>query len=515
MSDRISLLESLIARARKLGAEHADAVVFDSVSSSVSFRLGKLEEVDRSESSDLGLRVFIGKRQAAVASNDMSSHALEQLAERAVAMARTTPEDPFCGLAPSDQLARTFRDLDLEDKVEPSSEKLVELARSCEGAALGTAGITNSEGAGAGWGRGAVALVTSDGFAGAYATTSVSVSVSVIAGEGTGMERDYEFSSARHLADLGDPQEVGRNAASMALKRLNARRVKSQSVPVVFDPRTANSMLGHFAGAIVNVRDVTQQKIESEMQNTFISVISHELKTPVSIIKGYAEMLARPDVTWRPEQIRDSLQIIIEEADRLGNEINSLLDVSRMQLNALHLELSSWPIQALIEQVCVRFAAQAERSGVHLEVRISEDIPDVFADREKTRLVCENLITNAMKYSPSGGTIRIQGRRDQALAIISVTDQGIGIPLEEQGKIFDRFYRVDNRVSRETQGFGIGLFLAKSIVEAQKGQIWVESRPQQGARFSFSLPLSTSRIGGTVEIADDVVIDLSSGEEST
>jgi PmbA protein len=165
-------------------------------------------------------------------------------------MARTTPEDPFCGLAPSDQLARTFKDLDLEDKVEPSSEKLVELARSCEGAALGTAGITNSEGAGAGWGRGAVALVTSDGFAGAYATTSVSVSVSVIAGEGTGMERDYEFSSARHLADLGDAQEVGRNAASMALKRLNARRVKSQSVPVVFDPRTANSIIGHLAGAI-------------------------------------------------------------------------------------------------------------------------------------------------------------------------------------------------------------------------------------------------------------------------
>jgi PAS domain S-box-containing protein len=299
------------------------------------------------------------------------------------------------------------------------------------------------------------------------------------------------------------------HAEGWILSRDGRRRYIQSTYTIQRDPN------GHFAGAIVNVRDVTQQKIESEMQNTFISVISHELKTPVSIIKGYAEMLARPDVTWRPEQIRDSLQIIIEEADRLGNEINSLLDVSRMQLNALHLELSSWPIQALIEQVCVRFAAQAERSGVHLEVRISEDIPDVFADREKTRLVCENLITNAMKYSPSGGTIRIQGRRDQALAIISVTDQGIGIPLEEQGKIFDRFYRVDNRVSRETQGFGIGLFLAKSIVEAQKGQIWVESRPQQGARFSFSLPLSTSRIGGTVEIADDVVIDLSSGEEST
>ena len=130
MHDRISLLESLIARARRLGAEQADAVVFDSVSSSVSFRLGQLEEVERSESVDLGLRVFIGRQQAAVASNDMTPGALDQLAERAVAMARTTPEDPYCGLAPAELLARTFPNLDLEDKDEPPSERLVELARS-------------------------------------------------------------------------------------------------------------------------------------------------------------------------------------------------------------------------------------------------------------------------------------------------------------------------------------------------------------------------------------------------
>ncbi|MEQ1754964.1 MAG: TldD/PmbA family protein [Micropepsaceae bacterium] len=253
MSDRISLLESLIAKAKRLGAEDADAVVFDSVSSNVSYRLGKLEEVERSESNDLGLRVFIGKRQAAVASTDMSSRALDQLAERAVAMAKTTPEDPFCGLAPRELLAKSFRDLDLEDKVEPSSSRLVELARNCEGAAREVKGITNSEGASAGWGRGAVALVTSGGFAGRYATTSISVSVSVIAGEGTNMERDYDFSSSRHVADLGDAQQVGRNAAAMALKRLNARRVKSQSVPVIFDPRAGNSMLGHLAGAINGV----------------------------------------------------------------------------------------------------------------------------------------------------------------------------------------------------------------------------------------------------------------------
>lgn len=253
MTDRISLLESLIAKAKRLGAEEADAVVFDSVSSSVSYRLGKLEEVERSESSDLGLRVFIGKQQAAVASTDLSARALDQLAERAVAMAKTTPEDPYCGLAPRDRLAKSFRDLDLEDKSEPSSSRLVELARDCEASAREVPGITNSEGAGAGWGRGAVALVTSGGFAGGYATTNISVSVSVLAGEGTHMERDYDFSSARHGADLGDPQAVGRSAAERTLRRMNPRRVKSQSVPVIFDPRAGNSLVGHLAGAINGV----------------------------------------------------------------------------------------------------------------------------------------------------------------------------------------------------------------------------------------------------------------------
>ncbi|MEQ1863158.1 MAG: metallopeptidase TldD-related protein [Micropepsaceae bacterium] len=253
MTDRISLLETLIAKAKRLGAEAADAVVFDSVSSSVSYRLGKLEELERSESQDLGLRVFIGKQQAAVASTDLSARALDLLAERAVAMARTTPADPYCGLAPRELLAKTWPTLDLEDSQEPSSERLVELAKNCEGAAREVSGITNSEGASAGWGRGAVALVTSEGFAGGYATTNISVSVSVLAGEGTHMERDYDFSSARHGADLGDPQAVGRNAAERTLKRLNPRKVKSQSVPVIFDPRVSNSIIGHLAGSINGV----------------------------------------------------------------------------------------------------------------------------------------------------------------------------------------------------------------------------------------------------------------------
>jgi PmbA protein len=253
MTDRLNLLTDLIAKAKRLGADAADAVVFDSISSGVSYRLGKLEEVERSESSDLGLRVFIGKQQAAVSSSDLSAKAIDQLAERAVAMARTTPEDPYCGLAPRELLAKKWPELDLEDKHEPSSERLVELARNCEGAAREVPGITNSEGASAGWGRGAVALATSEGFAGGYASTSVSVSVSVIAGEGTSMERDYDFSSAHHLADLGDAQKVGLSAAERTLKRLNPRKVKSQAVPVVFDPRVSNSIVGHLAGAINGV----------------------------------------------------------------------------------------------------------------------------------------------------------------------------------------------------------------------------------------------------------------------
>jgi len=248
--DHLNLLDNLIAKAKRLGADAADAVVFHSASMSVSYRLGKLEDVERSESQDLGLRVFIGKHQAAVASTDLSPRALDALAERAVAMAKTTPEDKYCGLAPRELLAKSWPELDLSDGQEPSSTQLVDFAQACEAAALAVPGITNSEGANAGWGKGAVALVTSEGFAGAYASTSTSISTSVIAGEGTHMERDYDFTSAHYLSDLDDPVAVGKNAASRTLRRLNPRKVKSQAVPVVFDPQVASGLVGHLAGAI-------------------------------------------------------------------------------------------------------------------------------------------------------------------------------------------------------------------------------------------------------------------------
>ena len=218
-------LADLIRAAKKAGADAADALHVQNVSASVSYRLGRLEDVERSEASDIGLRVFLGQRVAFVSSTDFSKEALAVLPGRAVAMAKLAPEDKYACLAPRERLARDFPDLDTEDKAEPPAETLVERARAVEGAAMAVAGITNSEGGGAGFGRTAIALATTEGFFGQYAGTSHSIGVAVLAGEGTEMERDYDHASARHSS-------------------------KSQAVPVVFDPRESAGLIGYLAGAI-------------------------------------------------------------------------------------------------------------------------------------------------------------------------------------------------------------------------------------------------------------------------
>ncbi|HEY2836454.1 MAG TPA: TldD/PmbA family protein [Rhizomicrobium sp.] len=248
--DPQSILETLLAKARREGADAADALLIESLSSSVSYRLGRLEDVERSESADLGLRVFVGNRVAFVSSSDFSDEAVAALPGRALTMARLAPEDKFAGLAPSELLARAIPALDLEDFEEPSAETLVARARDTEQAGLAVSGVTNSEGGGASFSRSAIALATSTGFFGRYAGTSHSIGVAVLAGEGTGMERDYDQASARHAGDLKSAEEIGRSAGEKAVRRLNPRKVKSQSVPVVFDPREAGGLLGHFASAI-------------------------------------------------------------------------------------------------------------------------------------------------------------------------------------------------------------------------------------------------------------------------
>jgi PmbA protein len=241
----------LVSRALKAGAEAAEAVVIEGQSLGVSWRLGKLEDVERSEGRDVGLRVFVGQRQAFVSTTDLSERSLGPLIERVVAMARIAPEDPYAALADRALLATEFPALDIDDAAaSQSAEELAAKAAEAEEAALAVAGVTNSGGASASTGRSGIALVTSEGFSGSYSGTSFSVSCSVLAGEGTGMERDYDYSSTRHLADLGNPRDIGKSAGERAVRRLHPRKVKSQAVPIVYDPRVSAGLVGHFAGAI-------------------------------------------------------------------------------------------------------------------------------------------------------------------------------------------------------------------------------------------------------------------------
>jgi len=248
--DALSLLDDLIKKARRAGADAADAVLVEGVSVSHAQRLGRTEKLERSESFDLGLRVLIGKHQAIVSSNDRRAERLDDLVERAIAMAKAVPEDPYCGLADPAAIARQWPDLDLVDAVEPSPELLIARAAAAEDAARAVPGVTNSEGAEASWQRSRLALAASNGFAGTYVGSGHSVSASVLAGEGAGMERDYDYTTAIHASDLRDPADVGRRAGERAVRRLGARKVATCQVPVVYDPRVAPSLLGHLIGAI-------------------------------------------------------------------------------------------------------------------------------------------------------------------------------------------------------------------------------------------------------------------------
>ncbi|HEY8017230.1 MAG TPA: TldD/PmbA family protein [Dongiaceae bacterium] len=246
----LDILDDLLTRARKAGADAADALVVEGASLTIAERLGRPEKLERAEGQDLGLRVFLGKRQAIVSSTDFSSKALDELAARAVAMAKVVPEDPFCGIADPADIAKNVPNLDLCDPEEPSTETLIERVRAAEAAARAVPGVTNSEGAEASWGRSKVALAASNGFRQGYAGSHSGLSVSVVAGEGTGMQRDYDFTSAVYGSELEDPAAMGRRAGEKAVKRLNPQKVATVKVPVVFDPRVANGLVGHLAGAI-------------------------------------------------------------------------------------------------------------------------------------------------------------------------------------------------------------------------------------------------------------------------
>ena len=250
-NNTLDLLKDLVKSATKSGADAADAVAIDARSRGISWRNGQMEDIEGSEGEDIGLRVMFGKKQAMVSTSDRRPENLRTLVEKAITMAKAVPEDEYCGLAPEDRLAKgPFPDLELYDGTEVSSEALRDIAAEIEEATRAVEGVTNSDGAGASAGSWAISLVTSHGFAGHYRGSSFSSSVSAVAGEGTAMERDYDYTTARFFADMEKPEKIGRTAGELAVASLNPTMPESKQMPLVFDPRVASSFIGHFTGAI-------------------------------------------------------------------------------------------------------------------------------------------------------------------------------------------------------------------------------------------------------------------------
>jgi signal transduction histidine kinase len=241
---------------------------------------------------------------------------------------------------------------------------------------------------------------------------------------------------------------------------------------------------GQLVNIIATLRDISRFREAEEMKSTFISIISHELKTPVALIKGYVSTLRREDASWERAIVDDSLQVIEEEADRLTGLIENLLDASRLQAGGLALNRADVNLPDLTRRIAQRF--QTQTSQHKLVIDFPPDFPIILADENRLGQVLSNLVNNAIKYSPEG-EIRLSGQVRPETVVMCVSDQGPGIAPGDIPHVFDRFYRAPD-MARQTKGAGLGLFLTRAIVEAHGGRIWVDTESGKGARICFSLP---------------------------
>ena len=256
------------------------------------------------------------------------------------------------------------------------------------------------------------------------------------------------------------------------------------SLPVGVTYAPLLSVEGKLRNVIVSVRDITHFRTADEIKSTFISIVSHELRTPVALIKGYASTLRRDDARWDKATISDSLAVIEEEADRLSKMVDDLLDASRLQAGGLSLSRADISLPILAKRVAERLATQTNQHTILTE--FPEKFPVILADERRIEQVVSNLVSNALKYAPRG-EIKITGTVRPEQVIVCVSDEGPGIEAKDLPHIFDRFYR-SNTAVKQTKGAGLGLYLARAIVEAHGGQIWADPKPDSGARLCFSLP---------------------------
>ena len=328
------------------------------------------------------------------------------------------------------------------------------------------------------------ALVTLTGWPMAEAVNHPHAAVIVWARQGS------KLTLAQAIAQ-GWPTRGGRTREGRTLYvegDLRRRNGSVVSVGITYAPlMTAQGRLLNIIGS---VRDITRFREADTLKDTFISVVSHELKTPISIIKGYAETLRRPQALRDPALADELLGVIAEESDRLARLVDDLLDASRLQAGGLPFrDVEEVDLRVIVRRVVERYRPQSTQHT--LTVDFPADYPLIQGDPQRLEQVLDNFISNAIKYAPRGGDIVMRGEANPAEVIISVTDQGVGIPLDEQEKIFDRFYRVESPETRAVSGTGLGLYLTRAIVRAHGGRCWVDSRPGYGSTFYVALPRET------------------------
>jgi len=264
-------------------------------------------------------------------------------------------------------------------------------------------------------------------------------------------------------------------------------RTGETSIPVGITFASLHSTEGNLMNIIASFRDISHFREAEEIKSTFVSVVSHELKTPVALIKGYVGTLRRNDANWDRDIVQDSLAVIEDEADRLADLINNLLDATRLEAGEFAINASDVSIPILVNRVVEKFKTQTSKHKFVID--FPDDCPIVLVDETRITQVLENLISNAIKYSPEGGEIKVSGEVGTENVIVSVCDEGPGIPIGDVPHIFDRFYRSED-AQKNTAGAGLGLYLARAIIEAHGGRIWADPRSNNGARVLFSIPRS-------------------------
>ncbi len=304
-----------------------------------------------------------------------------------------------------------------------------------------------------------------------------------------------------------DPAVDGSQIREVRLEKPTHRILDVRTDPVLDES-------GAYLGYVATLHDVTAEREVGQMKNEFVSTVSHELRTPLTSIKGYVDLILEGEAGEINEIQREFLGIVKENADRLVDLINDMLDISRIESGRIHLKIQPLDMADLIAGAVDTFAAVVEQSGHTIVVKVPDDLPRAAGDRDRVGQVLINLISNAIKYSPRGGTITIRAKRDGDMIHVSVTDQGIGIAKEDQKKLFTKFYRVDSSLTREIGGTGLGLSICKSIIELLGGQIGVRSQAGKGSTFHFTLPIAPkdlvrtpgiegpSQVGGRVLVVD-------------